>query len=98
MARGRKKQQELTTLEAYKNEIIRLKIVEKEILKSLEKNREQIRIFEEKVMQEEHRELMKLIEEKGITFDEVKNMISSIGKNDSNANSENQVIADKSEE
>ena len=98
MARGRKKQQELTTLEAYKNEIIRLKIVEREILKSLEKNREQIRIFEEKVMQEEHRELMKLIEEKGITFDEVKNMISSIGKNNNSTNSENQVVADKSEE
>ena len=98
MARGRKKQNEISMLEAYRNEVTRLMLVEREAVKNLEKIREQIQIFKNKIAQEEHKELMSLIEEKGLTFDEVKDLISGIGKNDNNTNLENQVIADESEE
>lgn len=97
MARGRKKQNEISMLEAYRNEVTRLMLVEREAVKNLEKIREQIQIFKNKIAQEEHKELMSLIEEKGLTFDEVKDLISGIGKNENKEDCDQDNIAEENE-
>lgn len=95
MARGRKKQEpELSTLDAYRNEVTRLKILEKDAIMNLERIRTEIAKFENLVIQEEHKELMEIIKDKGLTFDEVKNMISNIGKNEVDHESDSEIIAD----
>lgn len=96
MARGRKK--ELSTLDAYRNEVTRLKILEKDAIMNLERIRTEIAKFENLVIQEEHKELMEIIKDKGLTFDEVKDMISSIGKNDVDDESDSEIIADENTE
>ena len=76
MARGRKKV-EIPILEAYTKELDRLTILEKEMVENLESCRAEIKKYKDLIAQEEMKELKSLMDEKGITIEELKTIITS---------------------
>ena len=76
MPRGRKKT-EIPTLESYKSELYKLEALEQAILMKLNTCREEIKRFKEIIQQEELKELKAIMDEKNISFDEVKVLLDN---------------------
>ena len=78
MARGRKKVVTgVTMLEAYTNELNRLTLLEAEQIKNLEKCRAEIKKYKDLILQEEMKELKSIMDEKNISFEELKDMLEN---------------------
>ena len=78
MARGRKKLVTgVTMLEAYTNELNRLTMLEAEQIKNLEECRAEIKKYKDLILQEEMKELKSLMDEKNISFEELKDMLEN---------------------
>lgn len=75
MSRGRKKQSNVSMLEAYTNELQRLTMLEAEATKNLESIRQQIQKTKENIFNEEMKEIKEIMNEKNISFEEVKQML-----------------------
>ena len=78
MARGRKKVGTgVTMLEAYTNELNRLTLLEAEQIKNLEKCRAEIKKYKDLISQEQMKELKFIMDEKNISFEELKDMLEN---------------------
>ena len=78
MARGRKKLVTgVTMLEAYTNELNRLTMLEAEQIKNLEECRAEIKKYKDLILQEEMKELKSIMDEKNISFEELKDMLEN---------------------
>lgn len=78
MARGRKKAVTgVTMLEAYTNELNRLTLLEAEQVKNLEECRAEIKKYKDLILQEEMKELKSIMDEKNISFEELKDMLEN---------------------
>jgi len=78
MARGRKKAiTDIPMLEAYTNELNRLTLLEAEQIKNLEECRAEIKKYKDLILQEEMKELKSIMDEKNISFEELKNMLEN---------------------
>ena len=78
MARGRKKLVTgVTMLEAYTNELNRLAMLEAEQIKNLEECRAEIKKYKDLILQEEMKELKSIMDEKNISFEELKDMLET---------------------
>lgn len=78
MARGRKKVVTgVTMLEAYTNELNRLTLLEAEQVKNLEECRAEIKKYKDLILQEEMKELKSIMDEKNISFEELKDMLEN---------------------
>lgn len=78
MARGRKKLVTgVTMLEAYTNELNRLTLLEAEQIKNLEECRAEIKKYKDLILQEEMKELKSIMDEKNISFEELKDMLEN---------------------
>lgn len=75
MSRGRKKQSNVSMLEAYTNELQRLTMLEAKATKNLESIRQQIQKTKENIFNEEMKEIKEIMNEKNISFEEVKQML-----------------------
>lgn len=74
MARPKKKP-DLPMIEAYTNELKRLTILEQEMVENLESCRAEIKKYKDLILQEEMRELKSLMDDKNISFEEVKSLL-----------------------
>lgn len=90
MARGRKKA-EVPMLEFYTNELNRLTILEKEQIANLETCRVEIKKYKDLILQEQMKEIKTIMDEKGIIFDNVIEMLENHGQA---VNSEKEVIGE----
>lgn len=90
MPRGRKKA-EVPMLEFYTNELNRLTILEKEQIANLETCRVEIKKYKDLILQEQMKEIKAIMDEKGITFDNVIEMLENHGQA---VNSEKEVIGE----
>ena len=78
MARGRKKAVTgVTMLEVYTNELNRLTLLEAEQVKNLEECRAEIKKYKDLILQEEMKELKSIMDEKNISFEELKDMLEN---------------------
>lgn len=78
MARGRKKLVTgVTMLVAYTNELNRLTMLEAEQIKNLEECRAEIKKYKDLILQEEMKELKSIMDEKNISFEELKDMLEN---------------------
>ena len=78
MARGRKKAiTDIPMLEAYTNELNRLTLLEAEQVKNLEECRAEIKKYKDLILQEEMKELKSIMDEKNISFEELKDMLEN---------------------
>ena len=78
MARGRKKAiTDIPMLEAYTNELNRLTLLEAEQIKNLEECRAEIKKYKDLILQEEMKELKSIMDEKNISFEELKDMLEN---------------------
>ena len=78
MARGRKKATTgVTMLEAYTNELNRLILLETEMVANLNTCREKIEKYKSLILQEQLKELKVLMDEKNITFDDMKTLLEN---------------------
>jgi len=78
MARGRKKAVTgVTMLEAYTNELNRLTLLEAEQIKNLEECRAEIKKYKDLILQEEMKELKSIMDEKNISFEELKDILEN---------------------
>lgn len=78
MARGRKKAVTgVTMLEAYTNELNRLTLLEAEQIKNLDACRAEIKKYKDLILQEEMKELKSIMDEKNISFEELKDMLEN---------------------
>ena len=78
MARGRKKAiTDIPMLEAYTNELNRLTLLEAEQIKNLEECRAEIKKYKDLILQEEMKELKYIMDEKNISFEELKDMLEN---------------------
>ena len=74
MARPKKKP-ELPMIEVYTNELTRLTMLEKEMVANLEACRDEIKKYRDLILQEEMKELKSIMDDKNISFEDVKNML-----------------------
>ena len=78
MARGRKIAiTDIPMLEAYTNELNRLTLLEAEQIKNLEECRAEIKKYKDLILQEEMKELKSIMDEKNISFEELKDMLEN---------------------
>ena len=91
MARGRKKA-EIPMLEVYTDELNRLTILEKEMVENLEKCRTEIKKYKDLILQEQVKELKSIMDEKNISFDEVKTLLEN--HNPTNQTTEEEVTGE----
>lgn len=76
MARGRKKTVTSVTMrETYTNELNKLTMLEAEMVKNLEECRAEIKKYKDLIMQEEMKELKSIMDEKNVSFEELKDML-----------------------
>ena len=76
MARGRKKTvTSITMRETYTNELNKLTMLEAEMVKNLEECRAEIKKYKDLIMQEEMKELKSIMDEKNVSFEELKDML-----------------------
>lgn len=76
MPRGRRKV-EIPMMEVYTNELTRLTMLEKEMVLNLESCRAEIKKYKDLILQEEIKELKAIIEDKNISFEEVKVLLEN---------------------
>lgn len=76
MARGRKKA-EISMLDAYTNELERLTILEKQQVANLENCRAEIKKYKDLILQEQLKELKTMMDDKNVTFEELKEMLEN---------------------
>ena len=78
MPRGRKKiTAGATMLEVYTNELNRLTMLEAEMVANLNACRDEIKKYKDLILQEEMKELKALMNEKNISFDDVKTLLEN---------------------
>ena len=82
MARPKKKP-EVPMIEAYTNELNRLTMLEKEMERNLETCKAEIKKYKDLILQEEMKELKSIMENKNISFDEVKVLLENHKSSDS---------------
>lgn len=76
MARGRKKA-EVAVLETYTNELDRLTLHERKLVEDLGNCRAEIKRYKDLILQEQLKELKTMIDEKNVSFEDLREMIEN---------------------